>query len=92
MTFFIGFLNPVVENSEVVPNNLPPEYDCSDPCTFRDMTFSVIFSKHFRKLEFFFSLKFETFVMGAVRVLSGSLGLRILPSNLTAQVLVVFEI
>ena len=38
--------------------NLVSKYDCSNPCSFRDMMFFVIFSKIFRKCLLIFS-KFE---------------------------------
>ena len=42
--------------------NLASKYDCSNPCSFRDMTIFVIFSKFFRqiKLIIFQNLNFAT--------------------------------
>ena len=43
--------SPVVVAVRGTPGvaNLASKYDCSNPCSVRDMTFFVIFSKNFRK-------------------------------------------
>ena len=56
----VQILNPVVGRGAIRVlsgvANLASHYDCSDPCSFRDITFVVIF---FKKLELFFCSKFE---------------------------------
>ena len=67
------------------------KYDCSNPCSFRDITFFKILSKIFLKnVE-----KFQNFkeLNPTIEIYESFLtGLRILPLNSAAQILVVFEI
>ena len=67
--------------------------DCSNPYSFRDMTFFMIFSEIFKKN--FDVKKFQNFeVINPVSgMCEGTLrGLRIWPLNMAAQILVLFEI
>ena len=67
-------------------------YDCSNPCSFRDTTFFLmIFSENFKhKYVNFQNVEDLNPVIG---ICEGTLrGLRNLPLNMAAQVLVVFEI
>ena len=54
--------------------NLASKYDCSDPCSFRDMMFFVIFfqkiSENLNYDYFKKNLQFPTLYLGTVRVLS----------------------
>ena len=71
--------------------SLASKYDCSNSCSFRDMTFFVIFSKIFRKFKlFFFKSEFFNHVVGYRQ--STIKKLQILPPSMTVQILVVFEI
>ena len=67
-------------------------YDCSNPCTFWDMTFFVIFQKNFRKLILIFFRKSWNSQPCSWVVSGYSKVLQILPPNMTVQILVVFEI
>ena len=68
------------------------KYDCSNRCSFRDMRFFMIFSEIFKKkldIE-----KFQNFedLNPVIGICEGTLmGLLILPPNMSAQNLVVFE-
>ena len=72
LKFFTLYLGAVRVLSGIT--NFASKYDCSIPCSFRDMAFFVIFQKIFRKPpKFFFlqSLKLPTLLLEAIRVLSG---------------------
>ena len=70
-----------------------PKYDCSNPCSFRDTTFFMIFSEIFKKnLD---AKKFQNVddLNPVIGIYEGTLmGLRILPLNMAGQIFVVFEI
>ena len=83
-------LGPVRKISKIA--NLASKYDCSNPCSFRDVTFFVIFSKIFSKLKLllvFKNLKFPKLYLGPVRVLSKIANLA---SKYDCSILYVFEI
>ena len=83
-------LGPVRVISKI--GNLASKYDCSNPCSFRDVTLFVIFSKNFRKLKLllvFENLKFPTLYLGPVKVLSKIANLE---SKYDCSILFVFEI
>ena len=73
--------------------NLASDYSCSNPCSFRDMTFFLWISPNFsKKLKY---KKFQKFVdlNPVIGICEGTIrGLQILPLNMAAQIVVVFEI
>ena len=65
--------------------NLASDYDCSNPCSFRDMTFFMILSEFEKNLNV---KKFQNFkdLNPVIGICEGTLRrLRILPSNMTAK-------
>ena len=72
--------------------NLASNYDCSNPCSFRDMTIFVVFQKIFRKLIIIFFRKIWNSQPCSWVLSEYSQWLRILPPSMTAQFSVVLEI
>ena len=96
ITFFskkVQILNPVVGRGAIRVlsgvANLASHYDCSNPCSFRDITFVVIFFS--KNLNYFF-FKIWISISCSWVLLGYSQNLRILSPNVMAQILVVFEI
>ena len=57
VTFFLNFPTLYLDNVRVLSRiaNLASKYNCSNPCSFRDMAFFVILKKSFsEKLNHFF--------------------------------------
>ena len=73
--------------------NLASNFHFSNPCSFREMTVFLIFSKKFQKnLNVKIFQNFED-LNPLIGICEGTLrGLRILPLNMAAQIIVVFEI
>ena len=73
--------------------NFASKYDCSNPCSFRDMTFFYDFLPNFQKnLDVEIFQNFED-LNPVIRICEGTIReLRILPLNMAAQFRVVFEI
>ena len=83
-------MGPVRKLSGVA--NIASKYDCSNPFTFRDLTFFLNFFQTFSEnFDAKISTKIETATMysGPVKIFSGFANLA---SKVTAQLLLVFEI
>ena len=94
-SFFLKFFTLYLVDVRVLSGvaNLASKYDCSNPFSFRDMTFFVIFqNKISKKIKSIFlqNMKNRNPVVG--RYQSIFRGLRTLPPIMTAQVAVDFEI
>ena len=87
-------LNPVAGccQGNLGITNLASKYDCSNSCSFQDMMFFLDFLKISRKLSCEQNQKIRKSQPCSWVLPEYSHGLRILPTNFTAQILVVFEI
>ena len=72
--------------------NLASDYICLNLCSFRDLTFFRVFSKFFRKIGYrkFHKISYSHRCGEALSRYSQDM--RFLPPNMTAQILVTFEI